>query len=138
MKNNILKCTISVMSMRSPTTGANVHFHVAAPGWPITKLNYSTTKVGPALDASKTRMQHLDFATTAGLQLLTQKPLMLPNRLQEILRRGLCIFPQDWYRAALRAETGISTNQRQRHFVAFAAYDLQSQALRIKASKSAT
>jgi hypothetical protein len=82
MKYNILKRGISIVPVRAPAAGSNVHFHIAGSGCAVAKLNDGTTKVRPALDASKTGMKNLDFATIDGLQLLAQEPLVLPNGLQ--------------------------------------------------------
>lgn len=77
---------ITIMAVRAPAAGTEVHLHVAGSWRSVADLHDSTAKVGTAFNTAETGMKDSDRFTVQGLELLAEQALVLPNGLQEAFR----------------------------------------------------
>jgi hypothetical protein len=86
MQDNVLEGGITIMAVRAPAAGTEVHLHVAGPWRSVADLHDRAAKIGPAFNTAETRMKDSDRFTVQGLELLAEQALVLPNGLQEAFR----------------------------------------------------
>jgi hypothetical protein len=85
-----------------------INFDVASAGQIVADLHERTTKIRSRFVIRKARMKHPDNSSVQCLELIAHKTLVLPDGLQQILRRqGFVVFPQNRHDAAAGAPQGI-------------------------------
>ena len=73
--------------MRPPARDAEVHLHIAGARSGVTDLDERVTKIRTAFRIRKTGMKQADTLTVQGLQLIAAQALVLPDGLEQTLRR---------------------------------------------------
>jgi len=112
-----------------PALGANVNFHVAGARRLRAELQDRPMKIGTGFGVSKTGMKHRERLAVQCPQLVAPQALVLPDGLQQPLRRGRVAVAQPRRQAGLRAPAGIETVRELEHLaIAFARAGAQSQA----------
>jgi hypothetical protein len=89
MQKNVLEGGVLIVAMRAPSGVANINFDVARDGRGRAKPEHRRAKIRPALDARKTRMKHVKRLTVQGEQLVAAQALLLPDGLEQFLRRRM-------------------------------------------------
>ena len=96
--------------MRPPAASAKVNFHISGHRWRVTNLNDRPAKIRSALEAAESRMKHANGLPVQRLELRTLQALMLPDGLEQSLRRQIGRVPEAGHRsmapAPLRVEAG--------------------------------
>jgi hypothetical protein len=63
VEDDLFERRVAIVSMASPTGGAQIHLDVPRHGQVVAELEHRPLKVRPALQTSETRMKHLHRAT---------------------------------------------------------------------------
>ena len=82
-------------SSQGTKSGRDVDLHVALDRRCAVHLNIRPLKIRPGLEIHETRMQHLDPAAVSGAKFAAVNALILPDLLQEMLRRRGVPLSQD-------------------------------------------
>ena len=86
---------VGVVSVLLPAPGHDVDLHVALDRRSAAHLNVRPLKIRPGLEIHETRMQHCDPAAVSGAKFAAVNALILPDLLQEMLRRRGVPLSQD-------------------------------------------
>ena len=91
------KRRVSVVSMLSPAFGDEIDAQIALNRRGAADLDESPAKIRPGLVVYESGMQHCNTAADCGAQSATADALVLPNLLQELLRRpGVPLAQDGW------------------------------------------
>jgi hypothetical protein len=115
VQQDVLKRGVAVVTVCAPTADAQVNFHIAGTRRGVADLNDRAAKIRPAFDARKARMQNANGFPIGGLEPVALQPLVVPDGLEQALRRRIIFVAQDIPRAKARAPVGVKIFRRQRH-----------------------
>ena len=87
MENDVLESGVALVMMRAPAAGMEIDFDIAGAGRLVADLHERAAKVRPRLMVRKTRMKHAHNFSVQCPELIAQEALVLPDGLQQILRR---------------------------------------------------
>ena len=73
----------------------------------IADLDDRAAKIGSALQAVETGMEHVNRLAVEGLEPVAEQALMLPDGLEQLFWRRVCIFAQERNDTATHAPLGI-------------------------------
>ena len=113
MQHDGAEVRIHIMPVRAPAARGQVHFHVTTQRWLVAELHHRVAEVRPGLAVQEAGMQHAHGPPVSERELVAQHALMLPDRLQQALRRRTSLA-QPARARTLRAPGGVEIGG-QRH-----------------------
>ncbi len=87
VQDDVLERGVAVMAVGLPTAGAQVNLDVAGAGRGIAELDEGVAEVGAAFEVVEAGVKDADGVAIEGEKLVAEHALMLPDRLEEALRR---------------------------------------------------
>ena len=115
MQENVLEGGVLIMAMRAPSRITNINFDVARDGRGLAKSEHRIAKVRPALNAGKTRMKHAERLTVQGAQQIAVQALVLPDGLEQFLRRRMRSVTQSGGGSVLCPPAGVEVGGGRLH-----------------------
>jgi hypothetical protein len=86
MEQDVFEIRIAVMTVGTPATSAQIHFHVAGTWRATADLQDRSAKIRPAFKIGEAGMKNTNTFSARRFQFAPPQPLMLPNGLDEPLR----------------------------------------------------
>jgi len=94
MQDDILEIGVAFVAVGGPTVCPQVHLDIAGAGWIVTKLHHGVVEIRPGLAVAKTRMKNFYPASVQCPELVAAQALMLPDGLEQALRRRVIALMQ--------------------------------------------
>jgi hypothetical protein len=85
MEQDVFEIQIAIVTVGTPATSAQIHFHVAGAWCVVANLQNRPAKIRPAFKISEAGMKNADASPVCRFQLASPQPLMLPDGLDEPL-----------------------------------------------------
>ena len=103
------------MTVRAPPVCVKVYFNIASAWWSVAELDDGTAKIRAAFATDKSGVKYSHGLAVQGFQLLPEQSLMLPDGLEQFLRRQGFAFAQNADAAALQPPPRVKTVWIARH-----------------------
>lgn len=103
------------MPMGVPSAGAQINFNITRARGILANLEDCAAEIGPVFQIVETGVKNSDTLAVQGYELFAAQALVLPNSLEQALRRRVVVIAENRDGSAANAPFGVKIVGKRRH-----------------------